>query len=284
MTLTAKDMFMARPFLDILIYGDSGTGKTKWASLAPRPYVGLTEPQGLATVAQHAPEATVEMIDEVGQWLSLIDDLKKGAPCKLDNGQPAYKFDRNGTTHTIQTLVADGLTDLHNKAKSFFVNQAGDSDWMKIQASFRQMLHDLRSLPLNVIATCLSTEVVDERNYRKVLPILYGQLQGLASQWFAATGYSRTIRLPDGTIGYQILFRGDNTYITKPAPGMPLSIIHTNEPGNISLGSMLLYNYGDSGEVPHMEHDSKDFVNKVKEEETETTKTETTKTTRRRRR
>jgi hypothetical protein len=121
-----------------LVYGESGVGKTVFASTWPTP-VFLDIDHGMASVRR-----TVHRLD-IDSWESLLQSLDW-----LMSGQ-----------HPFKTVVLDSLNELQyltmrHVVNTFQVRRPYDSlpalaDYGKMMDDFEKKIRDLKSLPLNVI-------------------------------------------------------------------------------------------------------------------------------------
>ena len=267
MTL-ARDLIGRRPFLDVGIYGDSGTGKTRWGAVAPTPLILLSEAHGLATIHDANPEADVELIPSAVHLAKVVGLLSEGTETEV-NGQPAWEW---GDGRVCQTVVLDTLTDMQRHIVRYVSlgAQATDprarigeliyTEWRRIGEGVEQILTTLRALPFNVICICLAEHGEDDRARRRSTPVLMGKMGKTLAQYFSAFGYCAKQERENG-VAYGIGWELASQYVTKPAPGFPRHTINTVKPGETSLGSLALATIGKHGlTVPHYSHDDAAYV------------------------
>lgn len=262
--MKASELYSEDPTLKVLVYGDSGTGKTTWGARSPRPLVLMTERQGLPSIATVNPDADVEAVKDWTHARRMLDHIKTGAVVETADGQPAFQIEGKAGPVVFQTLVLDSLTDLHDRlATHHGVHSDTTRDprkaWGKVQRDLRVFMHDVRSLPVNVVALALSHQVGgDDGSERRVLPSLYGKAAESIGQYFNAVGYSHK-RKTGHTIGFSL----PSTWVTKSPPTMELfpSLIHQSmdDPGMTTLGSILSYLNPDTP-VAMAEGDSRSVV------------------------
>lgn len=243
--MKAIDLFRENPFIRVLVYGDSGTGKTTWGALSPRPLMLITEPQGVPSAMVANPDAEVVYVDGHRKFEQVLQALQAGGPTVLDDGQHAYQADVPGVGEvTFQTLVVDSITDVHQKILD--ANTRGEeSNWMRTQATLKLRLDDLRRLRCNLICTALADHKLDDQSRRKTLPMLYGRAATQSGQWFSGVGYAHKIDV-DGEIRHFIEWRASSRLITKPAPGWPDRNEFSPRQGRLgTLGSLAMYAYED---------------------------------------
>jgi len=267
-TKTARSLIAKRPFVGVGIYGDSGTGKTRWGASSPRPLVLLSEQNGLATIHDTNPDADVELINDSATLFDVLSAIKRGSETEVD-GQPAWSW---GAGRVCQTIVMDSLTDMQRLIIRHVAlgPQAADPraqvgelsfvHWGRIGNYVETMITDLRKLPVNLISICLAEHGVDDRSRRRTTPMLAGRVGKALAQYYAAFGYCYKAE-KEGGVMYGIGWELSSQYVTKPAPGFPRSIVCTTTPGQTSLGSLALATLGRDGlTVPHNEHDNADHV------------------------
>lgn len=131
--------------LKILIYGDSGVGKTVFGSTAPEPLY-LSAEAGLLSIAS-------KDIDTV--TISTWTDLNE-----------AFEWLKSGK-HPYKTVVVDSLTELQKKNQDHLLAASGKKDmtqqlWGQNIEAMRKACRAFRDLPLNIVLIALSNEIVAE--------------------------------------------------------------------------------------------------------------------------
>lgn len=265
--MKASELLQAEPWLKVLVYGDSGTGKTSWAARSPMPIILATERQAIPSIAVAAPDAEVFLINNYESMERIMDALSKGASVKLDNGQMAFRFcDRSGTEYTCQTIVIDSLSDMHTRiaehVKVDEVEKLVMKRWGEAQKLLASLLQRLRSLPVNVVCICLqSTLGGSEGEARRTIPDLYGKMAEKVGQYFSAVGFAHK---RSGAFQYGIAFNAGSGFVTKRPPtttDFPDVVMQDlRTPGKTTLGSILLsINAGMAG-IPSRDGDSGSLV------------------------
>lgn len=259
----ASSAFKAKPFYKVLVYGGSGTGKTSWAFSAPRPLGLVSEPQAEPSIHQANPDAYYFHIKTIAQATQLCKRLVK-APIGEVDGQPCVDLVIDGFgTIQVQTLVVDGLTDLHDRCSDH--NRTADDTplWGKIQREMNDFLKLLRQLPMNVVCTALTIEKITDTGVSRIVPALFGQMSTKAGQRFNAVGFCEKVSAGGG-VQYVTWFERGSTYETKPAPGWPSKVVHGTEKGMTSLGSLALHACADLN-PPAMPWDDPQYVEQSNE-------------------
>ncbi len=265
----ASELLEERPFIYLMFYGDSGTGKSTVGALAPMPFIALSEPQGLPAIAYANPEAEVEIIDRWSDFKSLMKSLKEGKPTtvKKDVGeQPAYRWVWRGKERIAQTLVIDSGTDIQAMCKAVIAGADGDmaiQDWGTLREVFRRVLDDLRRLPMNVVFLALASMDIDDQKKRRIEPALDGSITRAIGQFFSGAAYIRKV-VHEGGVKHQACFNLPTSqgYVTKPPPGWPddVLLLGLDKPGSGTVGSMSLLGAPAGIIVPHDGDDSPEKV------------------------
>ena len=174
-TLNIEALEQRTPFANILIYGESGVGKTVFASTAPRPILWLDSEGGTSSIS-----------DKTG-----IDVARVGG---LETYQEALIY-LEANPDTYKTVVFDSftetqahiLTGLMRKAKALdetrdkFLPQFGE--YRIATGMMREIVRAFRDLPIHVVITALQREDTDDLTGRtkvrpRLLPTFADELPG----------------------------------------------------------------------------------------------------------
>jgi hypothetical protein len=256
--MKASDIFKARPRANVLVYGDSGTGKTWWSAKSPLPFHLLCEGHALASVNASSPNNLVHEVESLDDLYRVISDLKRGVVVE-HNGQAAYKFKHYGEYTIIQTVVLDSLTQVNEMIKSHHTGskaKLGFDEWGRIQTDMRILLEDLRSLPVSLV--CLALRYVNTDDSGRVLgygPELYGKARSFAPSYFSAVGVSGKKADPTtGETRYAIGWDANPAFVSKQFP-IPNGI-EFPKVTYCSLGSILMALHPGLETVPRTASDS----------------------------
>lgn len=204
----------------ILVYGDSGAGKTFLGCTAPNPCVLLTEPNGMLTIAAANPQAVVVQAND----LQTVHDFMRDA---MDGSL------REATG--CDTIVIDSLTELQRMLRDDIMASKGGAgsanvrwtldDWSTLTDRMRKLLRMIRDLPFHVVAIALAEVNTDENDARYVVPAFQGKkLANEVAGYFSLVAYiyRQMETKADGTteLEHRALMRGPSTYITKTVPGL----------------------------------------------------------------
>lgn len=220
----------------MLIYGDSGAGKTHFACQADDVVVVLAEPQGFATIHDANPKATI-----VGSLNEAIGHPR----CKsFQEIRTFFEAAANGKLPKwVKTIVIDSLTEVQQlmideivKKKRLAMPQVvakpGEEkpkgpapemtkqDWGTLSVNFRNFMRTLRGLPYNIICLALPEQDVDEETgKRTIVPKLSGGMKTAIPAYFNIVGY---IYKQMTLAGMQraVMLDSDSRYLTKSYGGL----------------------------------------------------------------
>ncbi len=165
-------------FMKLLLYGDSGAGKTWMASAADKCAILLTERNGEHSIRMSNPDALYVYVTSPEQVREFFRAALEGELAEQG----------------IKTLVVDGLTEIQRMFKDEIEAERGDGefsvrDWGTLHEKVRGVLRMLRDLPYHVVCTALAqTYDGDEIHYVK--PQFQGKtFPDEVMQYFNAVGY-----------------------------------------------------------------------------------------------
>ena len=129
----------------MLIWGNSGAGKSWLSATAPAPLICLTEKNGMVSIANSNQDADFVFIEDVNELRELITMAKSG---KLNK----YK-----------TIVFDSLTELQKMIRDGILNgrssdQMKIQDWGKLAQRTIGFIREIRDLPFHIVCTALRSD------------------------------------------------------------------------------------------------------------------------------
>lgn len=211
--------------LKLLLYGDSGTGKTWTASTAPNPVFLLTEPNGLPTIRVSSPGAVVIQADEGHGGMDTVRSFLRAA--------------KDGTLQREtggQTVVLDSLNELQRMLRdeimaSKVVSANGEAkftlkDWGTLTDRMRGLVRAFRDLPMHIVAiTHADSQVEESTGERHVQPQFQGRaLPNEIAGYFSAVGLMYRERAMDedgnAVTNHRVLLNGPSTVLCKGLPGL----------------------------------------------------------------
>jgi len=232
----AQDVHVTDLHFLMLIYGDSGAGKTHFACQAEDVVVVLAEPQGFATIHDANPKATI-----VGS----PDEIVGHPRCK--NFQEIRTFfeaaAKGKLPKWVKTIVIDSLTEVQQlmideivKKKRQALPQVAakpgeekpkgpapemtKQDWGTLSVNFRNFMRTLRGLPYNIICLALPEQDVDEETgKRTIVPKLSGGMKTAIPAYFNIVGYIYKQMTPNG-MQRAVMLDSDSRYLTKGYGGL----------------------------------------------------------------
>ena len=108
---TAIEIYDSNPTTKILVYGETGKGKTHWACTTPNPLIILTEPQGKQTIRHMNPSAFCIEVESWQEFMMVWNQIKM-APVVERDGRTFIRLTARKWEHDFQTLVIDSITQL----------------------------------------------------------------------------------------------------------------------------------------------------------------------------
>lgn len=198
--------------INVLIYGDSGVGKTVLGGTAPDTLFLSTE-QGTISAKRQGSSAKVWRIMT---W----EDLEE-----------AYKWLRDNPDHGFKWVVLDSVTKMQEQLKRDVldkrVEKRGDSDpdipeiadHQKFQNKFKRFITAFIELPVNVLFTATTMRKEDEEGEDLVLPNIDGKGYAIANYACAEMDvvayYGLSRNKKDKTVVRRLLTQSTPPYFAK---------------------------------------------------------------------
>ena len=198
----------------ILLYGDSGSGKTWLASGSIKPLIILTEPNGFTSAAHSNPDAIIIETHDANQLREIVRLAKDGV---IDG-------------HKIDTIVIDSLTEIQRLFKQDILSKHRKERftlqmWGEQADSMRKFIRFVRDVPVNVVCTALMESVIDEADgQRHVSPSFEGKKTGSEiMQYFNCVGCLYKTQTEEG-IERVLMLEGPNRVTCKTSYPLPNQI------------------------------------------------------------
>lgn len=208
--------------MKVLLYGDSGVGKTHTASTAPKPVYLLTEPNGLPTIRAANPDAVVIQADEGNGGMETVRAFLRAA--------------KDGTLARetgCQTVVLDSMNELQRMVRDEILNKKrtahGDGvftlqDWGVLTDKMRAMVRAFRDLPFHLVGITHADVQQEENGSRHILPMFMGRsLPNEIAGYFSVVGYQyrKQQKTDEGIeVTRHVLLHGPPTVVCKGLPGL----------------------------------------------------------------
>jgi len=174
-------------FMKVLLYGDSGVGKTRLSATADdceemRPVLYCDSDVGIMTIS-HRTELDYKKLESLDDAFDVL---------RLVRLHPAR----------YRTVILDGLMSLYTRVMADRLRLAKDKpghdayvpvmqDWLHCQFRMRALLSAFRDQPINFVATtCAALERTgEEEGVVTIVPDLPGKLADQVGQMFDIVGY-----------------------------------------------------------------------------------------------
>lgn len=165
--------------VNMLVYGDSGSGKTVLAGTAGKALILATE-KGVISAKRQGSTAKVWTCEA---W----EDVEE-----------AYKWLKDNPDHGFSWVVVDSLTEFQQHMLRWILNRAvaenpsrdpdipAIQDHQKWQNMYKRFVRQFNDLPVNMLYTATAFRKSDEEGEDLILPDILGKDYGI-SQWTCAS-------------------------------------------------------------------------------------------------
>jgi phage nucleotide-binding protein len=213
--------------LKVLVYGDSGVGKTCSIATMPGPIFMFDFDQKISSLASFLKVSNKEKLKEVDYDAFGHDPTKKGRPIQRFEGSlvGAKKAIEAGE-FKYKTVVLDSLTTFAEELmreiiknnpglKRAIENVPSLQDYMVLNIEFKRIVNQLLSLPLNVVVIAHASTDKDENTGQiKVKPLLPGKLADQLPVVFPEL-YRAFVAQQDGKSSFLLQTRPDGKHIAR---------------------------------------------------------------------
>lgn len=201
-------------FLNILIYGDSGIGKTVLsgsASAVPAmsPVLVLDIEGGTRSLAHRYPDAKAVRIKNFDHLNKVYNDLRK-------------------MNHGFKTVVIDSLTEARAFGMYEIMRRAlqtdpdrdpdlpGIGEWGKSSEQTKKLIRAFRDLPMHTIFVCLAKTDKDKKGRSLTSPMLPGKLGSEVAAFLDVVLYMYKKEDPDDeTVKRYLLSQYTDEFVAK---------------------------------------------------------------------
>lgn len=185
-------------FVNIMVYGSSGIGKTVFAGsdddvlfVAPEDG-GTLSAKRFGSTAQKWPVNNFADVIEAYDYLwDLSDSARKPLP---------YKWIAIDSATEMQEMTMRYILDearKENPARDPDIPQI--ADWQRYYEMYKRLVKGFNALPVNVLWTALEQDATDEEGNLYKVPLLKGKGVQYAKQfssWMTSFGYMQVVRVP----------------------------------------------------------------------------------------
>lgn len=193
-TLNIQKLTDRPRYANMLIYGESGVGKTTFAATAPRPILWLDSEGGTASIGDTS-DIFVAKVDSL--------DTFREAVVYLQQNEGKFKtvvIDSFSETqaHILKEVMRAVVKN--DPTRDEFLPQF--QEWGRVTGVMREIARAFRDLPLNTIVTALTREDTDDLTGRvKIRPRLSPTLADELPAFMDVTGYLYTVTAKGGEVG-----------------------------------------------------------------------------------
>lgn len=215
--LEVKSPAQVQSFLNILIYGPPGVGKTYFAGTAQdhpeTSPVLILDIEGGTTTLRHRQDIDVVRIESIAQMNEVYEML-------VTDTEGYYKTIVLDSLTEFQALdIQDILVERNNKRPDLIGEPASMREWGITLEHVRKLVRAIRDLPYNTIITALDKVDKDDNGVVSILPALSGQAARSIPGFLDIVGYMTTYE-EDGKTGRQLQTQKTRRVIAKDRTGV----------------------------------------------------------------
>jgi len=180
-TLNIEKLAEREQYVNALVYGESGVGKTTWASTAPRPILWLESEGGTSSIGDKTDidVAKVTGLETYREALLLLQGKHEYETVVLDS------FTETAAAILKEIMRAAVALDASRDEFSPLF-----SEWGRLTGVMREIARGFRDLPMHTVITALQREDTDELTGRvKVRPRLSPALADELPGYMDVVGY-----------------------------------------------------------------------------------------------
>lgn len=212
-------------FLNMLVYGQPGTGKTR--------FCGSAEPRFKTLIASAESGLLSLNNNKVNGEVFSYDYVKV---TKFEEIEEIYKF-LAFSKHDYKLLALDSGTELQKVCMDFIlreekIEKPRIQDWGTLNDKMTRLIRTMRDLPIHLIMTSLMDEDKDELTGEvKVYPSFQGKISKSIGGYFDEVFYSYCTSKKSesgNTFEYKLLTQNSGKYLGKDRSGKLPQIINPN--------------------------------------------------------
>lgn len=166
------------PYVNMLVYGDSGVGKTVLGGSDDTALFAAPEDSGTLSAVRTGSKADKYPIEKWEDLMALYDDLQE----LVEEDKPI----------PYQWLIIDSITEMQAMCMRYILRRVvaenpdrdpdipALQDWQRYYILFEKMVRAFNDLPINVLYTALARKVEDSDGNEFMVPEIQGKDYGIA--------------------------------------------------------------------------------------------------------
>lgn len=215
----------ATKYVRVLVYGDQGTGKTRFLATAGKVFVIDTDKGARTLKSLHIPAVSFSRGDRYvyKQIMDLLDRLKKAQPPFDEGGEigPVDTFSIDGLTALADVLIYEIMKWGSRGSRDPSEEKPQWDDYSVLKARLQSIVQASQDLPCNVIMTANSKLDKDDQTGRMYgVPDILGGFRDAVGRMFDEVYYLDTKRSQNGT-KYMLYTRPYDRYKAKSRDDLP---------------------------------------------------------------
>lgn len=206
--VAGKAMSSGLGWVNILVYGMTGSGKSWLIGTSKKPLVILTEANGMASIAHSNPNAIIATANTMEDIDNILRGVKDGSIKKK---------------HDFDVLAIDSLTEMQRMIKNRILKKAKRDkmqlqDWGTLADEMIRYIRAIRDLPCHVVCTALLDQFIeDQSGTMHTQPSFEGKkTTAVISQFFNAVGFLYKEQQDNDVAQRKLMFDGPQRVLCKP--------------------------------------------------------------------
>lgn len=204
-------------WIRVLVYGETGVGKTHFAGTFPSPFIIDTD-RGLSTLAdQDIPYIEIKTTDQ--RPYRSVKNIMRAIVDKTDpfDESPPETLVIDGLSALCDLVLAESMRYPFGKGGSRLITEAKPEfdDWAALLARMRDIVSLSRDLPCHVVMTAgVATDKDEARGGIEARPLIQGSFRHKVGHMFDEVYYMDTLHKSSKTV-YQLHTRPFSRYSAK---------------------------------------------------------------------
>lgn len=197
MPLNIQEYAHQADYVKIALYGESGTGKTRFCSTAEAPLFISSEMKFKSVRRDRVPYIAVQTIADLNVELSALSMNVQGCP--------------------YRTICIDSFTDIAERTLKTLTNKDPRQNYAALQVQMEGFFQSLVYVPFDMVIVFQIKAAQDMENYRKYYPSVPGdKVSQRIPYWFDEVFAARKAKAENQTdTVYYIQTSNDGQYVAK---------------------------------------------------------------------